>query len=243
MISHVVALKAEEESRRLRMRKARRGRLPAEPEVIKKGKKEEEGAARGRGEREEEEVISGPVASRCQVEFLIVGLGNPGAEYENTPHNLGFLVIDRLAGSHAIRVSRKENMSLVGLGAIKGKRVALAKPQTFMNLSGPAVKGLLERYELKPDRLILVYDELDLPWGALRIKPKGSAAGHNGVKSVIGSLGTNEFTRVRLGIRPRVSPAAGMEQEFVLAPFKRAQKQEVEEVVGAGSRGRGIHTR
>ncbi len=78
----------------------------------------------------------------------MVGLGNPGAEYENTPHNLGFLVIDRLAESHAIRVSRKENMSLVGLGAIRDKRVALAKPQTYMNLSGPAVKGLLERYEL-----------------------------------------------------------------------------------------------
>ena len=80
--------------------------------------------------------------------------------------------------------------------------MALAKPQTYMNLSGPAVKGLLERYELKPDRLIVVYDELDLPWGSLRIRPKGSAAGHNGVKSLIGSLGTNEFTRVRLGIDP-----------------------------------------
>src|SRR5579871_6024871 len=96
------------------------------------------------------------------VEFLIVGLGNPGAEYEFTPHNLGFLVIDRLAESHAIRVSRNENVSLVGLGAIGGKRVALAKPQTFMNLSGPSVRGLLERYELKPDRLLVVYDELDL---------------------------------------------------------------------------------
>ena len=111
------------------------------------------------------------------VEYLIVGLGNPGEEYENTPHNLGFMVIDRLAESHAIRVRRKENTSLVGLGEIGGKRVALAKPQTYMNLSGPAVNGLLERYELKPDRLIVVYDELDLPWGSLRIRLKGSAAG------------------------------------------------------------------
>jgi PTH1 family peptidyl-tRNA hydrolase len=115
------------------------------------------------------------------VEYLIVGLGNPGEEYENTPHNLGFMVIDRLAGSNAIRVSRKENTALVGLGEIAGKRLALAKPQTYMNLSGPAVRGLLERYELKPDRLIVVYDELDLPWGSLRIRIKGSAAGHNGV--------------------------------------------------------------
>ena len=162
------------------------------------------------------------------VEFLIVGLGNPGEEYENTPHNLGFMVIDRLAGSHSIRVSRKENTSLVGLGNIGGKRLAVAKPQTYMNLSGPAVRGLLERYELKPDRLIVVYDELDLPWGSLRIRLKGSAAGHNGVKSLIGSLGTNEFTRVRLGIDPG-NPVNG--EQFVLAPFKRAQKKDVEETV------------
>src|SRR5882724_11062529 len=136
------------------------------------------------------------------VEFLIVGLGNPGSKYESTPHNLGFMVIDRLAESHAIRVSRKENIAFVGLGSIREKPVALAKPQTYMNLSGPSVKGLLERYELQSDRLILVYDELDLPWGSMKIRPKGSAAGHNGAKSVIGSIGTNEFCRVRVGIRP-----------------------------------------
>jgi PTH1 family peptidyl-tRNA hydrolase len=162
------------------------------------------------------------------IDFLIVGLGNPGEEYENTPHNLGFMVIDRLAASHAIRVSRKENTSFVGLGETGGKHVALAKPQTFMNLSGPAVRGLLERYELKPGRLIVVYDELDLPWGSMRIRLKGSAAGHKGVKSLIGSLGTNEFTRVRLGIDPG-NPVEG--EQFVLAPFKRAQKQDVEETV------------
>ena len=168
-----------------------------------------------------------------EVELLIVGLGNPGGEYEFTPHNLGFLVMDRLAESHAIRVGRKENMSRVGLGAIQGKRVALAKPQTYMNLSGPAVKGLLERYGLTPGCLIVVYDELDLPWGALRIRMKGSAAGHKGVKSLIGSLGTNEFTRIRLGIRPMgVNPGNAVDGEkFVLAPFKRAQKQDVEDTV------------
>ena len=163
------------------------------------------------------------------MDFLIVGLGNPGEEYENTPHNLGFMVIDRLAESHSIRVSRKENTSFVGLGETGGKQVALAKPQTYMNLSGPAVRGLLERYELKPDRLIVVYDELDLPWGSMRIRMNGSAAGHNGVKSLIGSLGTNEFTRIRIGIHPG-NPVKG--EQFVLAPFKRAQKQDVEETVG-----------
>jgi PTH1 family peptidyl-tRNA hydrolase len=168
-----------------------------------------------------------------EAEFLIVGLGNPGDEYEFTPHNLGFLVIDRLAESHAIRVGRKENMSRVGLGTIEGKRVALAKPQTFMNLSGPAVKGLLERYGLSPGRLVVVYDELDLPWTTLRIKPKGSAAGHKGVSSVIGSLGTNEFTRVRLGIHPGSEVGDGA--KFVLSRFKRAQKQEMDEVVSRGA--------
>jgi PTH1 family peptidyl-tRNA hydrolase len=166
------------------------------------------------------------------IDRLIVGLGNPGEDYDFTPHNLGFMVIDRLAASHAIRISRKENMALVGLGSIKGNGVALAKPQTYMNLSGPAVKGLLERYELKPDRLVLVYDELDLPWTSLRIRPNGSAAGHKGVKSLIGSLGTNEFLRVRLGIHPGLTgrtPING--EQFVLGKFKRAQKQEVEEVV------------
>ena len=162
------------------------------------------------------------------IEFLIVGLGNPGGEYEYTPHNLGFMVIDRLAESHAIRVSRKENTSLVGLGEIGAKHVALAKPQTYMNLSGPAVRGLLERYELKPGRLIVVYDELDLPWSSMRIRMKGSAAGHNGVKSLIGSLGTNEFTRIRLGIDTG-SPAKGA--QVVLGQFKRAQKKDVEEMV------------
>jgi peptidyl-tRNA hydrolase, PTH1 family len=173
-----------------------------------------------------------------EIEHLIVGLGNPGAEYENTPHNLGFLVIDRLAESHGIRVGRKQNLSLVGLGAIGAKRIALAKPQTFMNLSGAAVKGLLERYGLKPDRLILVYDELALPWQELRVRPRGSDAGHNGMKSVIGSLGTNEFIRVRLGIRPAEKSgdhAVGDGAKFVLARFKRAQKKEVEEVAGRGA--------
>jgi PTH1 family peptidyl-tRNA hydrolase len=162
------------------------------------------------------------------VEFLIVGLGNPGAEYENTPHNLGFRVVDHFG----FRMSRKENMSLVGHGMIRGHPVVVAKPQTFMNLSGPSVKGLLERYELTPGRLILVYDELALPWKEIRIRPKGSSAGHNGVKSVIGSLGTDEFIRVRLGFRP--DHPIGDGATFVLSPFKKAQKQEVEELVARG---------
>jgi PTH1 family peptidyl-tRNA hydrolase len=168
------------------------------------------------------------LAADGMIDFLIVGLGNPGEEYSNTPHNLGFMAIDRLAESNAIRVSRKENLALVGLGTIRSKPVALAKPQTYMNLSGPSVKGLLQRYELNADRLILVYDELDLPWGAMKIKPRGSAAGHKGCQSVIGSLGTSDFPRVRIGIHPG-HPMKG--EEFVLRPFKKSQKQEVDDVV------------
>jgi peptidyl-tRNA hydrolase, PTH1 family len=161
-------------------------------------------------------------------ELLVVGLGNPGEEYRLTPHNLGFLVIDRLAESHAIRVTRKENMSLVGLGSIKGKQVALAQPQTFMNVNGPAVKGLLERYELQPSQLIVVYDELALPWGHLRIRKNGSSAGHNGIKSLLGSLDTDEFLRLRIGINPGHATEG---KKFVLGQFRRSQMQEVEEVV------------
>jgi len=167
-----------------------------------------------------------------EAEFLVVGLGNPGEEYEHTPHNIGFLVVDRLAESHSIRVTRKENLARVGLGSIAAKPIALAKPQTFMNLSGPSVRGLLERYGLTPGCLIVVYDELDLPFGALRIRTKGSAAGHNGVKSIIGSLGTDEFVRVRVGIdQPGRERAAGHGAKFVLGPFRRNQMKDVEETV------------
>lgn len=161
--------------------------------------------------------------------YLVAGLGNPGSGYEHTPHNLGFMVVDALALANGIRVARKENAALAGLGAVAGKPVVLAKPQTYMNLSGTSVKGLMERYELTPAQLIVVYDELDLPWTAMKIKPKGSAAGHNGMKSIIASLATSEFPRVRLGIHPGhpVRDGAG----FVLAPFKRSQQKELEEVV------------
>jgi len=163
-----------------------------------------------------------------RVEFLVVGLGNPGEEYEFTPHNLGFLAIDRLAELHAIRVSLKECDARVGLGTIRSKRVALAKPQTFMNESGRAVNGLLGRYEIDPDRLIVVYDELDLPWGTLRIRPKGSAAGHNGMKSVIAHVGTQNFPRVRMGVERGSGRGAG----YLLSRLTRSHRKELEEMAG-----------
>jgi PTH1 family peptidyl-tRNA hydrolase len=162
--------------------------------------------------------------------FLVAGLGNPGEEYALTPHNLGFLAVDRLAERHGIRVTRKDSKALVGIGEIDGREVMLAKPQTFMNLSGGSLAPLLEKHGIELGRLVVVYDELDLPWTALRIKPKGSAAGHNGMKSVIQSFKTNEILRVRLGIHPGHPIRDGA--EFVLAPFKRSQVKELDEFVG-----------
>ena len=161
---------------------------------------------------------------------LVVGLGNPGPEYAQTPHNLGFLVVDRLAENHSIRVTRRDSRALVGIGEISGQPVMLAKPQTFMNLSGTSVAPLLEKHELTPQDLVLVYDELDLPWTSLRIKPKGSSANHNGVESVIRSLGTKDFARVRLGIHPGHPIRDGA--DFVLSPFRRPQEKELDELVG-----------
>jgi len=162
--------------------------------------------------------------------FLVAGLGNPGEEYALTPHNLGFLVVDQLGGRHGIRISRKDSQALAGVGDIDGHRVMLAKPQTYMNLSGVSVKALVGKHGIELERLVVVYDELDLPWGALKIKPKGSAAGHNGMKSVIGSLKTSDIVRVRLGIHPGRKLASGA--DFVLAPVKRSQREELDEFVG-----------
>jgi PTH1 family peptidyl-tRNA hydrolase len=162
--------------------------------------------------------------------FLVAGLGNPGEEYALTPHNLGFLTVDRLAEQHGIRITRRDSKALIGTGEIDGREVMLAKPQTFMNLSGTSLAPLMEKHGIELGRLVVVYDELDLPWRALRIKPKGSAAGHNGMKSAIQSLKTNEIVRVRLGIHPGHPIRDGA--EFLLAPMKRSQMKELDEFVG-----------
>src|SRR5580692_4451490 len=123
---------------------------------------------------------------------LIVGLGNPGAQYDWTPHNLGFMVIDALAGRAGIRVTRPESKALVGLGTIAGHEVVLVKPQTYMNLSGGSVRPLIEKYEAEAAETIVISDDVALPFTKLRVRERGSAGGHNGLKSIIGSLGSNE---------------------------------------------------
>ena len=164
---------------------------------------------------------------------IIVGLGNPGREYAWTPHNLGFLVIDCLAERFGIRVTRPESQSYVGLGNIAGHDVALAKPQTFMNLSGHAVSDLVEKYEADSAEAIVISDEIAFPWGVIRIRERGSAGGHNGLKSVIGALGTDEFLRVRLGIRPEF-PVRDL-AAYDLAPMGKDVREVAEKMIGTAA--------
>jgi PTH1 family peptidyl-tRNA hydrolase len=162
---------------------------------------------------------------------LVAGLGNPGERYAATPHNLGFLVVDVLAARHSIRMSRLECQAVIGQGTIGGNTVLLAKPQTFMNHSGIAVKPLVQKNEVDPKDLILVYDELALPWGSLRLRPNGSAAGHNGVQSVIDQIGTQEFPRVRLGAHPGYQLVQGSGADYLLSRFSRQQNETLEEFI------------
>jgi len=158
----------------------------------------------------------------------IAGLGNPGKRYAATPHNMGFFVVEELGRRHSIQVIRDEGGALTGDGRIGTDDVVLIKPQLYMNHSGSGLKPVLKARRLTHRDLIVVYDELDLPWTALRIKRDGSAAGHNGVKSIIAALDTDSFTRVRVGIRPDHPVDAA---EYVLAPFERELKANVDEIV------------
>jgi len=154
---------------------------------------------------------------------LIVGLGNPGPEYELTPHNLGFLAIDRIASDRGVEVRNRQCRALTGRTQIGDEQVLLAKPETFMNLSGHSVRELLDEYQLRPESdLIVIYDELDLPTGTIRIRQRGRSAGHNGMESIIGALGTQEFLRIRLGIAPETK---------ILKPFSKRQLKVVDGVL------------
>ena len=154
---------------------------------------------------------------------LIVGLGNPGTEYEWTPHNMGFLAVDGIAERAGIRITRPEAKSYVGRGKVAGEEVILAKPQTMMNLSGVAVRMLLEKYECDPAEMIVLTDEVDLPWGMLRIRERGSGGTHNGLKSIVSALGGGEFIRVRLGIKPE--KIWGELRDYVLSRLSRADRE------------------
>lgn len=137
---------------------------------------------------------------------IIVGLGNPGSEYEKTRHNTGFMVIDKIAEKYNIEIKKKKSKALIGTGEINGEKVMLVKPQTFMNLSGEAVRGIMDFYKESIDNLLVVFDDIDLELGNIRIKERGSAGTHNGMKSVVQNVGTVDFKRVKVGIgKPKVN--------------------------------------
>lgn len=131
---------------------------------------------------------------------IIVGLGNPGSEYERTRHNTGFMVVDRLASKHNIEIKKEKSKVLFGTGEINGEKVMIVKPQTFMNLSGEAVRGIMDFYKESIENLLIIFDDIDLELGNIRIKERGSAGTHNGMKSIVQNLGTMDFRRVKVGI-------------------------------------------
>jgi len=158
---------------------------------------------------------------------LIVGLGNPGIEYQFTPHNLGFLTIDRIAGNLGVEVRNRQCRALTARTVIADQMVLLAKPETFMNLSGVSVRELVREYEAKPESdLIVIQDELDFPLGTLRVHTRRSSAGHNGIESLIGALGTQDFLRIRIGVAPERKISDG--QSYLLAPMKKKELEVVD---------------
>jgi peptidyl-tRNA hydrolase, PTH1 family len=163
--------------------------------------------------------------------YLVVGLGNPGSEYEWSRHNLGFMLIDKLASDEGANVGRRECSGLVDRVQIEGFPVKLVKPQTYMNLSGQTVSCLMAKHPAptQGSQLIVITDDLALPLGKIRIRERGSAGGHNGLKSIIASLGTNEFVRLRIGIQPE-HPIADS-KKFVLDSFSRGERAIVKEVI------------
>lgn len=160
--------------------------------------------------------------------FIIAGLGNPDRQYEGTRHNVGFDVIDRLAGKYNITVDGKKHRALIGKGVIEGQKVILAKPQTYMNLSGESISSLTDYYKIDEEHeLIVIYDDINLGVGQLRIREKGSAGGHNGIKNIIAHLGTQIFPRIRVGVGEK--PAGYDLADYVLGHFSKAERAQMDE--------------
>lgn len=159
--------------------------------------------------------------------YLIAGLGNPTKEYDRTRHNVGFAVIDTLADKYRIDVSEKKHKALCGKGVIEGRKVLLVKPQTFMNLSGESIRAAVDYYKIEPEDIIVIYDDISLDPGQLRIRLKGSAGGHNGIKNIIAHLGTQEFPRIKVGVGakpPRMDLA-----DYVLSRFSPDEQKLMDE--------------
>jgi PTH1 family peptidyl-tRNA hydrolase len=160
---------------------------------------------------------------------LIAGLGNPGSEYERTRHNVGFEAADRLASRHSITLKQHRGIALVGWGLLDGSRLGVMKPITFMNLSGRAVRDVSQYYDVEPADLLVVYDDLNLPLGTIRLRTGGSAGGHNGIQNVVDVLKTDAFPRLRIGIGNAY--ARGRQADYVLSPFSSKDREVVDEAV------------
>jgi PTH1 family peptidyl-tRNA hydrolase len=160
--------------------------------------------------------------------YLVVGLGNPGAEYAQTRHNVGFMAVERLASRHGVSVTTKKFKGLLGNGTISGQQVTLLMPQTFMNLSGESVQPAAAFYDVKADGVIVLHDELDLSFGVMRVKQAGGHAGHNGLRSIIAQLGAPDFARVRLGIG---RPVKGDVTGHVLGRFSKQEEAELDDLL------------
>ncbi len=167
--------------------------------------------------------------------YLIAGLGNPSKTYEGTRHNIGFTMIDAIGEKYGIDVTTKKHKAFVGRGIIDGMRVILAKPQTYMNLSGESVREIADFYKIEPENIIIIYDDISLDVGQLRIRKKGSAGGHNGIKNIIAHLGTQEFPRIKVGIGNK--PEGWDLADYVLSKYSKAEQEALEEaadgVIGA----------
>ena len=164
---------------------------------------------------------SGPIT------HVVVGLGNPGAEYFHTRHNAGFLAIDYICNKYNARVNKSAHKALVGEATIGGKRVLLVKPQTYMNLSGESIKSALDFYKIKPENLIVIYDDISLDVGRLRVRRDGSAGGHNGIKSIIANIGTQIFPRIKVGVGQKPHPDYDL-ASWVLSEFKNEELKALE---------------
>lgn len=160
--------------------------------------------------------------------YIIAGLGNPTAQYQGTRHNVGFDVIDKLADRYNISVEGRKSRAFVGKGIIEGQKVLLVKPQTFMNLSGESIRGLVDYYKIDPEtELLVVYDDVSLDVGQLRIRKKGSAGGHNGIKNIIAQLDTQVFARIKVGVGEK--PKGYDLADYVLGHFSKAEREMMEE--------------
>lgn len=160
--------------------------------------------------------------------YVIVGLGNPGKKYENTRHNIGFITLDYLADRHGIKITKIKHKALVGEGNISGQKVLLVKPQTYMNLSGNSVREVMEYYKVDIENLLVIYDDIDIPSGSVRIRKKGSAGTHNGMRSVVYDLQSDQFPRIRIGMGNNKSADL---KDFVVGGFSKGEKEIFERAV------------